>query len=186
VSDVVLLCCCCVVLLYIVVSQTRFIVVYTTTGTTRPGKLYEMKWTDSHKNVPIRHVDRPNAISKFFEQSNTIDNLNQLHQGQLALEKCWVIQYCWFCLRTKLVRINTMDTFCMVAHHKLIPKGNYPITEFAGVLSQQLITHAKAIESPVVPRNLHSSLPKVRQKTLPHEHLPCPLQSNILSIIFLD
>jgi hypothetical protein len=155
--DVVVLCCC-VMSLYIVVSPTRFIVVYPTTGTTRHGKPYEMKWTDSHKNVHIRHVDRPDAISKFFEQSNTIDSHNQLRQGQLALEKCWVTQDCWFRLHTTIVGINATDTFRMAAHHKLIPKGNYPITEFAGVLSQQLINHAKAIDSPMVPRNLHSSL----------------------------
>jgi hypothetical protein len=81
VSDVVLSCCCYVILLYIVVYPTRFIVVYPTTGTTRHGKPYDMKWTDSHKNVHIRHVDRPDDISKFFEQSSTIDSHNQLCQG---------------------------------------------------------------------------------------------------------
>jgi hypothetical protein len=46
----------------------------------------------------------------------------------------------------------------MAAHHKLIPKGNYSITYFDGVLLQQLITHTKAMELPVAPMNLHSLL----------------------------
>jgi hypothetical protein len=117
-----------------------------------------MKWTESHKNVHIRHVDRPDAISKIFEQSNTIDSHNQLRQGQLALEKCWVTQDCWFRLQTTLVGINVTDTFRIATHHNKITKGNYPIREFAGVLSSQLLCHAKALESPVAPRNLKCSL----------------------------
>jgi hypothetical protein len=128
------------------------------TGTTRHGKPYEMKWTYSNKNVHIRHVDRPDAISKFFEQSNTIDNHNQLCQGQLALEKCLVTHNCWFCLQTTFVGIDVTDTFRIAAHHSLIPKENYPIREFAGVLSSQLLRHAKALETPVAPLNLQCSL----------------------------
>jgi hypothetical protein len=84
--------CCLIVPLYIFVSPAWFIVVYPNAGMTRHGKPYEMKWTDSHKILHIHHIDRPDSISKFFEQSNTTDIHNQLHQGQLALEKCWVTQ----------------------------------------------------------------------------------------------
>jgi hypothetical protein len=48
-----------------------------------------------------------------------------------------------------------------VSHRRppnIIPKGNYPIKEFARVLLHQLLIHVKALGSPVVPRNLQSSL----------------------------
>jgi hypothetical protein len=128
------------------------------TGKTRHGKPYEMKWKDSHKNVHIHHVNRPDAISKFFEHSNTIDSHNQLRQGQLALEKCWITQDCWFRFQITFIGINVTDTFCITARHSLILKGSYPIREFTGVLSSQLLRHAKAIETPVAPRNLQCSL----------------------------
>jgi hypothetical protein len=156
-------CCrCCLFFLYICsvyccISNPVYYCM--DTGTTRHGKPYEMKWADSHKNVHIRHVDRPDAaISKFFEQSNTIDSHNQLRQGQLALEKCWVTQDCWFRLQTTFVGINVTGTFRIAAHHSKIPKGNYPIREFAGVFPSQLLHHAKALETTVAPRNLKCSL----------------------------
>jgi hypothetical protein len=108
--------------------------------------------------VDVDHVDRPDALLKFFEKSNNIDSHTQLHQGQLALEKCWVTQDCWFRLHATIIGIHTMYMFRMAAHHKLIPKGSYPMMEFALVLSHQLITHLKAIESHVVRQNLNSSL----------------------------
>jgi hypothetical protein len=103
VSDVVLLLCCFIV--YCCISNQ----VYCCISNYR-----------NNKNVHICHINRPDAISKFFAQSNTVDSHSQLRQGQLALEKCWVTQDYWF---------------RMAAHHKLIPKGNYQITEFAGELA---------------------------------------------------
>jgi hypothetical protein len=137
--------CCLSVSLYFFISPIWFIVVYPTTGTMRHGKPYEMKWTYSHKKIHIHHVDRPDAISKFFEKLNTINSHNQLHRGQLNLDKCWVTQDCWFRLHTTIIGIDTTYTFHMAVHHKLIPKGYYPITYFSGVLSQQQITHVKSI-----------------------------------------
>jgi hypothetical protein len=130
-------CCCCVFVMFLLsvyccISNPVYCCI--DTGTAIHGKPYEMKWTDSHKNVHIRHFDRPDAISKFFEQSNMIDSHNKLRQGQIALEKCWVTQYCGFRLQTTSVGINVTDTFCIATHPSLIPEGNYPIREFSGVL----------------------------------------------------
>jgi hypothetical protein len=51
-----------------------------------------------------------------------------------------------------------MDTFHIASHHSLIPKGKYPSKDLAGLLSHQLLVHAKDLQSPGVPRNLQSSL----------------------------
>jgi hypothetical protein len=50
-----------------------------------------------------------------------------------------------------IVGIHTTDTFCIAGRRDLIPKGNYPINEFAGELSQQLFDYAKQLESPLHP-----------------------------------
>ena len=42
----------------------------------RKGSLDEIKFSDSHSNVCIRLVDRPPAISNFFERSNVVDKHN--------------------------------------------------------------------------------------------------------------
>jgi hypothetical protein len=116
-------------------------------GTTKHGKPYEMQWTDSHGNVQICNIYRPDTISQFFEESNKIDSHNQLRQDLLALEKCWVAQGCWFHLHMTIAGIHATDMFCIASLHDLIPKGGYPINEFIGVLSQQLLDYAKQLES---------------------------------------
>jgi hypothetical protein len=75
------------------------------------------------------------------------------------------------------------DTFRIAAHHSKIPKGNYPIREFAGVLSTQLLRHANALETPVAPCNLQCYLrfksPTLADDTPPRVLVmptPSPLQ----------
>jgi hypothetical protein len=111
---------------------------------------------DPHGNVHIRNVDHPDAISQFFEESNNVDSHNQLCRGLIVLEKWWVTQYCWFRLHTTIVGIHANDMFRIANHHDLIPKGNYPINEFAGVSSQQLLDYAKQLESPLPPQKNRS------------------------------
>ncbi len=42
-------------------------------GSTAKGTPYQMNFTDDWGNVHIRDVERPDIISQFFENSNTID-----------------------------------------------------------------------------------------------------------------
>jgi hypothetical protein len=58
-------------------KTTLFFVATADAGSTTPGKPYEMKYTDDHGNVCVRLVERPDIISKFFLDSNTIDKHNQ-------------------------------------------------------------------------------------------------------------
>ena len=46
-------------------------------GSTRKGKPYEMKFTDSYGNIHVRLVDCPSMISNFFEVSNCVDKYNE-------------------------------------------------------------------------------------------------------------
>jgi hypothetical protein len=49
-------------------------------GTTEPGRPYEMKYTDPFGNVKTRLVSHAAVLSDFFLDSNTIDCHNQSRQ----------------------------------------------------------------------------------------------------------
>jgi len=66
-------------------------------GSTRPGKEYEMKYTDKHGNVCVCLVERPDIISIFFEDSNSIDKNNQSQKFDLPWR------------RLGSLRIHTLD-----------------------------------------------------------------------------
>ncbi len=58
-------------------KTTLFFVATADAGSTTSGKPYEMKYTDNHGNVCVCLVERPDIVSKFFLDSNTIDKHNQ-------------------------------------------------------------------------------------------------------------
>jgi len=68
---------------------TLYFVITKNAGSTKNRKPYEMKFTDSHRNVHVRLVDYPAVILEFFEVSNTVDKYNHARQYELALEKKW-------------------------------------------------------------------------------------------------
>ena len=116
-------------------------------GSTTKGTPYEMKFADEDGNVHVRYVDQPDVISKFFQDSNCVDKHNQARQYELALEKKWVTDDCWFRLATTLVGISVTDTWKLAAHHCLLARHKETtITTFGGVLSKQLITYAKKLD----------------------------------------
>ena len=53
----------------------------------------------------VRLVDRPDAVSKFFRDSNIVDKHNQSRQFDLALEKKWVTNNPYFCLIPLLLEL---------------------------------------------------------------------------------
>ena len=102
-------------------------------------------------------VDRPQAISDFFSNSNSIDKNNHARQSELALEEKWVTQNCYFRLVTTLVGLNVTDAWMLMHHHNLYDidvKNRYttceqrkvPIKPFAGMLSGQLLHMATQLE----------------------------------------
>ena len=46
------------------------------TGTILPGRGYEARWTDQHKNTHSRKIERQRVVSTYFEKSNCIDAHN--------------------------------------------------------------------------------------------------------------
>ena len=151
-------------------KTTLFFVATADAGSTTPGKPYEMKYTDDHGNVCVRLVERPDIVSKFFLDSNTIDKHNQSRQYDLALEKTWLTQDPYFRLATTLLGIITVNTWKLADWHKIVNPPNaredskMTIKKFAGVLCYQLVTNTSAfLSSPVrEPRLLSEiSLPAV-------------------------
>ena len=59
-------------------KSTLFCICTQDAGSTRPGKPYEMKFTDLYKNECARYVDRPEVISECFEDRNVIDTINHV------------------------------------------------------------------------------------------------------------
>ena len=123
-------------------------------GSTSEGDPYEMKYTDSYGNICTRFVDRPEVISNFFASSNIIDTHNQLRQDLLQLEKKWLTKNPFFRLSTTLIGVNVTDLFLLANHHKVINISNstigkqkISIRRFAGILSNQLIAHARRLSA---------------------------------------
>ena len=56
-------------------------------GVTTTGVPYKMNLTDNFGNVHVRDVDRPDIISRLFEESNCVDKHNQVKKFELGLGK---------------------------------------------------------------------------------------------------
>jgi hypothetical protein len=112
-------------------KTTLFFVATADAGSTRPGKEYEMKYTDS----------------------NTIDKHNQAQQFDLALEKTWPTQDPYFRLSCILIGINVVDTLKLANYHILLnapgtkEDSKMSIKRFAGILCHQLVTNTSAFTS---------------------------------------
>ena len=142
-------------------KTSLFFVMSENAGSTTPGEPYEMKFQDEFGNIQIRRVDRPDVLSKFFRDSNSVDKHNQGRQHYLALEKHWHTTDCYFRLCTTMVGINVTDTWKLLKHHHLVPSRHvncgveemdedenekYCVREFSGVLADQLASYGKYIE----------------------------------------
>ena len=79
-----------------------------------------MKYTDGYDNLCERNVDRPEVVSKFFEDSNVIDSHNHVRQFELAFEKKWLTKDPFFRLTTILIGTCVMDAWRLASAHKLI------------------------------------------------------------------
>ena len=131
-------------------KKTLHFVTTSDAGSTTPGVPYEMKFTDAYGNIHVRDVDRPDVISRFFQESNCVDKHNQARQFELGLEKKWITDDAYFRLFTTLVGINVVDTWKLASHHRLLSyrQGrNCTILSFAGILAKQLLVLAKKYHS---------------------------------------
>ena len=111
------------------------------TGTTLPGKSYEARWTDRHRNTHCRKIDRPRVVSTYFERSNCIDVHNQVRQAEVALEKCWVTKCGYFRLITTLFGITVVDCRKACRYH-LSHKSRHksiPIKHFVSMLTKDML-----------------------------------------------
>ena len=138
-------------------KSTLFFCCTQNAGSTRQGKPYEMKFTDSFGNVCVRLVDRPEVISDFFQAANVIDTANHVRQYELALEKKWCTHDPYFRLRTTMEGIGVAQTWFLSRYHGLFEryglaekspvdgihaKRSLPIKSYAGILSKQLMRKA--------------------------------------------
>jgi len=127
-------------------------------GSTRKGAPYEMKFPTDHGNVGVRHVDRPDVISKYFKDSNCVDRHNQVRQFKVKIEKRFVTFNPYFRLFSTLIGINVTDCWKLGHYHNLFNKNNnffmeddpedsMPIKKFIGILAQQLLTFAQSLKN---------------------------------------
>jgi hypothetical protein len=134
-------------------NTTLCFVMTSRAGSTNAGNPYIMKYTDGFGNLCQREVERPEVISKFFSESNTIDSHNQVRQSNLALEKKWLTKDPFFRLTTTLIGICVADTWKLADFHKLIngskrsDEKKMTITRFAGILGWQILHNAPTLAS---------------------------------------
>ena len=124
-------------------------------GKTTAGDPYRMKYTDRYGNLCEREVERPDFISKYFNDSNKIDAHNQVRQSELALEKKWPTKDPFFRLASTFIGMCVTDCWKLAFHHKLIDSNRAAFSDdkkttiqrFAGYLSLQLISCASTLLS---------------------------------------
>ena len=135
-------------------KTTLFFVATVNAGSTTPGKPYEMKYMDDHGNVCVRLVERPDIISKFFQDSNSIDKHNQSRQFDLALEKTWLTQDPYFHLCITLIGMIVVNAWKLADWYKILNPLNsrvdtkMTIQKFSGALCYQIVTNILAFLSP--------------------------------------
>ena len=130
-------------------KRTLHFILTSDAGSTTPGTPYEMKFTDNFGNIHVRDVDRPDIVSKFFQESNCVDKHNQARQFELALEKKWLTDNAHFRLFTTMIGISVTDTWKLAKFHRLLSyrQGkNNTILSFAGILAKQLLALATQFE----------------------------------------
>ena len=132
-------------ILYFVMSKNA--------GTTYAGFPYSMKYTDPHGNLCERLVERPDCISRFFDDSNVIDSHNHVRQSELALETKWHTKDAFFRLVTTLIGMTVTDAWKLAAIHRINDSSADAFYEhkrmgiklFAGALGLHLISCASQL-----------------------------------------
>jgi hypothetical protein len=134
-----------------------FFVMSSAAGSTKLGNPYKMKYTDGFGNLCERNVDRPEVISKFFEDSNVIDTHNHVRQFELAFEKKWLTKDPFFRLTTTIIGMCVTDAWRLASVHKLINNSRkkvciddekkMAIKKFSGIVAFQLISTVSTLLS---------------------------------------
>ena len=84
---------------------------------TEMGDPYVAKWKDEHGNSMWREVPRPECCTRYFQNSNIIDVLNQQRQKELRLEKYWVTQDGFFRVTVTVFGIVVVDVWNGYKYH---------------------------------------------------------------------
>ena len=84
---------------------------------TLDGEPYIQRWEDEHGNVLSRPILRPGVLSGYFSVSPRVDNHNQSHQHDLALEDHWQTHCCWDRLHTTMIGITATDAWKLTRYH---------------------------------------------------------------------
>ena len=171
------------------VKTTLFFVMTDNAGTTKPGEPYMMKYTDGYGNLCSREVERPAVISDFFKDSNTVDRHNQSQQYDLAIEKAWVTQDCYFRLACSLIGMHVTDAWKLAEFHKIInftaktSKRPMTIQRFAGVLGRQLIINSSSLSKPSSNKPAEGDKENIPPPTLVSDSLSTGI-SSLSDVIF--
>jgi Transposase IS4 len=98
-------------------------------GSTFLGDPYRARFVGENNNLRSRPVDRPQIISRYFQQSNMIDKHNHARQAELKLEKNWRTTNCWFRLVTTFIGITVVDSWKAYRHS--VDQNKFKVCDFA-------------------------------------------------------
>ena len=99
-------------------------------GSSQPGEPYVARFPDSFGNVCIRHITRPDVITRFFDASKKVDLHTQSMQFNLAIEKKWVttktgmvVTDAWKMLGVCGQEFKTITEFCDVWYSDILKQA---------------------------------------------------------------
>ncbi len=109
---------------------------------------YKIRFPDQFGNLTFRNIPRPEIVNEYYKYNNVIDVHNNYRQHNLGLEKKWITFNPMFRWLTTMTAIHVTDCYYLAREHNLLGPlrntgvGGSPIsiTQFAGVLSRQLLT----------------------------------------------
>jgi hypothetical protein len=142
-----------------------------TAGSTVPGVPYHAHFADVHNNLTSRAVARPEIVSEYFWQSNVIDKHNHVWQGELQLEKFWVVQDCWFRIIMTFIGITVTDAwkafkFSIGSDHP-DKKSEISVVDFANRIAYNCCNNPYSSEASSPAKNLSLLTSKRPQRTSP-------------------
>ena len=122
-------------------------------GSTVTGWSYEALFLDIYGNIHACNFPRPEVLNKYFDHCNVVDGDNHAHQGNLALEKCWITCNPYFMIWTTFIGMEVTDLWQIHRSLKARTFGNMSIKPFANRVAFDLLQQAQAL----VKKDMHGT-----------------------------
>lgn len=156
-------------------NSKKTICFLSTRGATAPGKPYQAKFLDGNNNLTLKAVARAAMISDYFERANTIDTLNQLRQGVLALGKKWLTHDAFFRVITSVYGVIIVTDTYRAYQYGNRSRGSLKygsLLDFVDTLMADMLAAADK-------ESVAHEVPEMKESEVPHPKLTYPVETKI-------